>query len=132
MNLKGYIFSRKYLDERTPQHVQNIVIREYCKKNNFNFLLSATEYAFDNSFLMLKSVLDEIKKYDGVIAYSLFQLPEEEKNRINLLRKIVKLNKCFHFACEGMSVNSSKDIDIINDIWIVRSHLKLCPSEINY
>ena len=42
--LKGYIFSRPFLGERVPQHIQNIVLRDYSKKLNINFLLSATEY----------------------------------------------------------------------------------------
>ena len=27
------------MGERVPQHVQNIVIKDFCQKNNFNFLL---------------------------------------------------------------------------------------------
>ena len=33
-NLKGYIFSRPFLGERVPQHIQNTILREYCKKKN--------------------------------------------------------------------------------------------------
>ena len=32
MILKGYIFSRPFFGERVPQNVQNIVLRDYCKK----------------------------------------------------------------------------------------------------
>ena len=32
--VRGYIFSRSFMGERVPQHVQNIVIRDYCEKNN--------------------------------------------------------------------------------------------------
>ena len=31
-NLKGYIFSRPFMGERVPQSVQNMLLREYCKK----------------------------------------------------------------------------------------------------
>ena len=44
-NLKGYIFSRKFYDERVPQHIQNLVLRNYCQVNKLHYLLSATEYA---------------------------------------------------------------------------------------
>ena len=30
--VRGYIFCRSFMGERAPQHVQNIVIRDYCKK----------------------------------------------------------------------------------------------------
>jgi sporadic carbohydrate cluster protein (TIGR04323 family) len=50
MNVKGYIFSRPFFGERVPQHIQNIVLRDYCRRNNLKFLMSATEYAIKNSF----------------------------------------------------------------------------------
>ena len=71
MKLRGYIFSRPFLGERVPQHVQNLVIRDYCKKNQFQFLLSATEYAMPNSDIMLKQVVSELDKINGIVAYSI-------------------------------------------------------------
>ena len=41
--VRGYIFCRSFMNERVPQHVQNIVIRDYCNKNNLTYLLSSTE-----------------------------------------------------------------------------------------
>ena len=32
LNVRGYIFSRSFFGERVPQHIQNIVIRDFCKK----------------------------------------------------------------------------------------------------
>ena len=46
--LKGYIFSRPFFNERVPQHVQNIVNKDYCKSQGYSFLMSATEYAYKN------------------------------------------------------------------------------------
>ena len=54
---RGYIFSRPFMEERVPQHVQNIVIRDYCSKKGIHYLLSATEYAMDNSSLILNHTL---------------------------------------------------------------------------
>ena len=85
--LRGYIFSRQFMGERVPQHVQNIVIRNYCEKNKFFFLLSSVEYKMENSFYMLKQVLNELKNIDGVISYSIFQLPEDDNERLKILKK---------------------------------------------
>ena len=49
---RGYIGSREYMGQRTPQHVQNLVIRDYCKRLGRPYLLSATEYAMDNCYVM--------------------------------------------------------------------------------
>ena len=98
--LKGYIFSRPFMGERVPQHVQNIVLRDYCEKNNFIFLMSATEYSMKNSHLMLFQTLNDIKNFDGIVFYSLFQLPENNITRKKILDKILKMKKEIHFSLE--------------------------------
>ena len=89
--LQGYIFSRDFMGERAPQHVQNIVIRDYCIKNDFKYVLSATEYAMPGSDLMLKQIVQNFSSIDGVVAYSVFQMPEERQER----NKIIELTKIF-------------------------------------
>ena len=77
MILKGYIFSRPFFGERVPQNVQNIVLRDYCSKKNFKFELSNTEYSHSNSTKILMNILENLKQYDGIVFYSLFQLLEK-------------------------------------------------------
>ena len=84
MKLKGYIFSREFFGERVPQNVQNIVLRDYCKKNNYQFLLSGTEYTFKKSSYILFEILENIKTYDGILFYSIYQLPEDIDKRKKL------------------------------------------------
>ena len=48
------------MGERAPQHVQNIVIRDYCNKNSINFLLSESEYSAEGSFHILKNLVNKI------------------------------------------------------------------------
>ena len=71
MIAKGYISSRKFMGERVPQTVQNLVLRNYCKNNNIIFELSSTEYAMEESFYVLNQLLNN-KKYKCIIFYSLF------------------------------------------------------------
>ena len=75
LTLRGYITSRKFLDERAPQSVQNLVIREFCKKINSKYLLSATEYYMENNYSILKKIIDNDlnKNVDGIVGYSIFQ-----------------------------------------------------------
>ena len=49
------------MGERAPQHVQNIVIRDYCKKKTL-ILPSATEYGMEKSYLMLEKILVELNR----------------------------------------------------------------------
>ena len=46
------------MGERAPQHVQNIVIRDYCNKNFINFLLSESEYSAEGSYHILKNLVN--------------------------------------------------------------------------
>ena len=85
-SVRGYNFSRSFMGERVPQHVQNIVIKDFCQKNNFNFLLSATEYSMKNSFYILNQLIDDMSGIHGIVAYSVFQMPfdDKERNRVSL------------------------------------------------
>jgi sporadic carbohydrate cluster protein (TIGR04323 family) len=112
LNLKGYIFSRPFYGERVPQNVQNLVIRDYCKKKNFNYLLSATEYKTESSHLIIYELLKKLSLYDGIVFYSLFQLPLNKIERIKIYSFILKRKKVLHFALEN--INLEKKINIKN------------------
>ena len=128
--LKGYIFSRSFMGERVPQHVQNIVLRDYCKKNNYLFLMSATEYSIRESDLMLFQTLNEMKKFDGIIFYSLFQLPENIKQRKKVYNIIKKNKKEIHFSLEQMKMINKNDLEKIEEIWKIKKILPFCPTYI--
>jgi len=128
--VRGYIFSRSFMGERAPQHVQNIIIRDFCKKNSLNYLLSATEYKMKNSFLILKDIVSNMKGFDGIVAYSLFQLPPNYNERNKILKKLIKNKKFIFFAVEGAKVLSLKDINNINSTWEIKKTLPFCPNQI--
>tara|TARA_B100000700_G_C15006557_1_gene838819 strand:+ start:1152 stop:1556 length:405 start_codon:yes stop_codon:yes gene_type:complete len=126
LQLRGYIFSRPFLEERVPQHVQNIVIKNFCEQNKFNYLLSATEYAMKNSSYMLEKILYDLKKVDGIVMYSLYQLPDNQNYRKKILLKIIQLKKKLFFACEKFSISNQNDIKKIENLWLVKKTLPYC------
>ena len=128
--VRGYIFSRSFMGERAPQHVQNIIIRDFCKKNSLEYLLSASEYKMKNSFLILKGIVSNMKDFDGIVAYSLFQIPSNFNERNKILRKIIKKKKFIFFAVEQVKVLTLKDINNVNSIWRIKKILPLCPNKI--
>ena len=101
---RGYIFSREFMGERVPQNVQNLFIRDFCNKKNFQYLLSATEYAMESSSMVLAQAINDLKKIDGIVAYSVFQLPSKKQKRIEYLQKIINLKKTFYGALEDLKV----------------------------
>ncbi len=118
--VRGYIFSRAFSGERVPQHVQNLVIREYCKQNQLKYLMSATEYAMPDCHLILDQVLTELPRLCGIVAYSLFQLPEGNAARGHVFDTALSLGKTLHFAVEGVRIENEIDVQRIESIRQVR------------
>lgn len=129
--LRGYIFSRPFMGERVPQHVQNIIIRNYCSENEYQYLLSSTEYVFKNSDLMLKQVIHELNQIDGVVSYSLYQLPEDTESRQEIYKKIIKKKKEFHFALEGLKITNKFEVEKIEKLWLIKKILPYCPKTLD-
>ena len=127
MIAKGYISSRSFMGERVPQSVQNLVLRNFCKNNNMMFELSSTEYAMNESFYILNQLLVN-KKNKCIIFYSLFQLPENNTLRNEILIKFLKKNKKLIFVLESIIVNNHEDIQDIENIWHLKKISKLCLS----
>ena len=126
--VRGYIFSRPFMGERVPQHVQNLVIRDYCERNQLQFLLSATEYAMPNCHLIFEQILSELSDLHGLVAYSLFQLPESEGRREHIYQRLLQQNKGLHFAVEGLSANTDHAFVRIETLWRIRQTLQHCAA----
>jgi len=118
------------MGERVPQHVQNLVIRDYCKKQGLQYLLSATEYAMPNSHLILQQVLDELSELDGIIFYSLFLLPEDTTERDRVIQIILTKEKTIYFAVEGLRISNIPEYERIEIIWQVKKVLPNCQKKV--
>ena len=125
MKVRGYIFSRAFMGERVPQHIQNQIIRKFCEINNLEYSLSASEYAMKDSYLMLEEIINEKSNLDGIVFYSLFQLPENKIYRNNIYKNIIKRKKNF-FSVENYKLSKKDDILELEEIWDVKSILPNC------
>ena len=128
--LRGYIFARPFMGERAPQHVQNIILRDYCTKKGHELLLAATEYAMPDSFMILESVLDDLASVDGIVFYSLYQLPTQPAQRMSVYSRALSAGKSLHFAVEGMSIVKQQDVDSVEQCLLVKATLDHCVAEV--
>jgi sporadic carbohydrate cluster protein (TIGR04323 family) len=117
---RGYVFSRAINNNHIPQRVQNLVIRDYCQKNEAQFLLSATEYYMDDCYMMLKSQMNDTNGFDGLVFYSLHMLPLDKGIRLNIVDKLLESGKELHFALESLSIKKGFDISLIEDILLTK------------
>ena len=122
-NVKGYIFSRPFMGENAPQQVQNMVIRDFCSKNNLKYFLSEAEYSMPNCFYGLKGLLDDIKSMQGIVLYSLFQLPEDNDERKKIYNKSIEKKIILYFAIEGKILENYDDILLIENIFNIKKCL---------
>jgi sporadic carbohydrate cluster protein (TIGR04323 family) len=106
---RGYVFSRPIDDHRVPQHIQNLVIRDYAQRRKLHYLLSATEYAMADCYLVLAQVLGELAALDGVILYSMFMLPADPARRAEIYRKVLSAGASLHSAVEGFVLADQAD-----------------------
>lgn len=129
MKTQGYVFSRNFHSNRVPQHIQNLVIRDFCLTNNLQYMLSATEYAMKDSYLILESSLKKLHLMDGMVFYSMFQLPNDKKYRFEIYKKFIKKNKIIFFAVENLSLKNLEGINRIENILDVQTLLPNCLSK---
>lgn len=125
---RGYVSSRPFSGQRVPQHVQNIVIRDYCRRKNFMYLLSAVEYVMPNCYVMLEKILSELPSLGGIVCYSLFQLPEDERRRQSVYEQVFQQNRTIHFAVESLMIENKNHADKIEEIWHVQDLMTQTPS----
>jgi sporadic carbohydrate cluster protein (TIGR04323 family) len=117
---RGYVASRPILGSRVPQHIQNMVLRDYAQRTGIVYLLSATEYTFPHSYLMLEQVLTELPAIEGAIAYSLFMLPWRKERRLAVYRRALEAGASLHFAVERLVLETEADIADLEDIFVLQ------------
>lgn len=76
-----------------------------------------------HSSLMLEQVLRELPVLEGIVAYSLFQLPQDRENLCCVLERTLAAGKTFHFAVENVKVSTIDQADHVNSIWDIKAAL---------
>jgi sporadic carbohydrate cluster protein (TIGR04323 family) len=124
---RGYIASRPVRGQEWPQHVQNLVVRDYAQRNGLHYLLSATEYAMDGNYMNLETVLGELDRIEGVICFSLFMLPKRAEKRHALYDRVLDAGADLHGARENMAIRTADDVARREDIFLVDQHAARAP-----
>ena len=74
-----------------------------------------------NSFHMLKALIEEIKKINGIIFYSFEMLPESKILRNKILNKFLKNKKTVFFALEEIKLKNKKDLDKLDNLIFIKN-----------
>lgn len=120
VSARGYIFSRPIAGDRIPQHIQNLVNRDFAARQGLQFKLSTTEYASENCYLMLDAEISAMSEQQGIILYSLFMLPPREEHRRDIYRRVLERGSVLFAAVENYRIETAADIDRVERV------LQLC------
>lgn len=99
-----------------PLPMQRAIINQYCSKNS----IKINDYQFENEYLNWQPVLELFLSegnVDGIVACSIYSLPNDESRRNKLLQTAVDNNVELHFANELTSVKTQEDIKHIQRIF---------------
>jgi sporadic carbohydrate cluster protein (TIGR04323 family) len=123
LGYRGYLSSRPIAGGRVPQDVQSLVIRDYCAANNLHFVLSNVEYVMPDCYVVLEQVLKEAMNNQGLVMYSLFQLPQNVSGRRRIYDMVLDNQTELHVAAEGLVVKDKESAQRVEDIWLVHQTL---------
>ena len=113
---RGYIASGEFNGNRMPQHLQNQIVKSYCDANGLEFVLSRAEYWINGGTqCQLWAALNE--GFKNIVFFSLWQLPNSNKDRDKVYQFCAHNHIILHFATERMHVNpdesSFADLEIL-------------------
>ena len=128
---RGYITGKSIEQGFVPQQVQNIVVRNYCKNNDIEYLWSAVEFLMPNSYFHLENILNDLEQVDGVVFYSLHLMPENRLMRKRIYDTIVKKKKKIHFAVENFFAWDEKSCKKIEKTILIKKALPYCINNIS-
>ena len=124
---RGYVSSRPVRGVSQPQRLQNLVIRDYSRRKQLDFLLSSTEFAMPGCYMMLEDVINELDKLQGIILYSAFMLPQRKQSRLRIYDKVLTHGCVLHSALEEMVLKTESDIANFEDVIEVVNTLPNVP-----
>ena len=78
--------------------------------------MSATEYSANNSSYIFFELLENLNNYDGILLYSIFQLPKNKNLRFKIYSKVLFIKKYLLFAVEDYVLKKTTDISKIEEI----------------
>lgn len=129
---RGYISSRSFAGNWVPQHIQNTIIRDYCNKKGFHYLLSAAEYAIPNCYMVLEEMTQESGSLFGIVLYSIYQLPSSESHRIRLCESILASGCFIYSSVEDIFIGNEEDLYNVNIILNLNEILSACISNFEF
>jgi sporadic carbohydrate cluster protein (TIGR04323 family) len=125
---RGYIASRAVNGVAYPHRVQNLVIRDYCRRKGLQLRLAATEVAVPGSHMTLNDVLARMGGVQGIVLFSQFLLPPLRDERQRVYERVLATGGEIHAALEDAVLRSATDIAAFDQVLRIAPLLALTPN----
>jgi sporadic carbohydrate cluster protein (TIGR04323 family) len=115
-----------------PAPVQNLILRDYCHNNNYNFSIPIEEYIFEDCYVELEGIISNLKKNQNVIICSSRMLPFKQDYINYLIDKFITKKSELHIVLEKKKLKTKKDfINFFEERSINNNILEISLSSIN-
>ena len=112
-----YVQNKKFGDYYIPARFQYTILRDYYKKINQNFILPQGEPVFTKTGIRLRTIIDNLRKNDGLVLLSIYMLPEDSRIRLEIYKKLLHKKIETHFIFENIIARNSNDFKKINNFY---------------
>lgn len=109
--LQTYVSSRKFGEWKLPVPMQNIIMKDYCDKNNYIFNVSMNELNISCSLTILNTILKNLKNNQGILMCSYKMLSPNTNEVVKLLRTGLENGIEWHFVFENIQIKDASSFD---------------------
>jgi|TARA_B110000037_G_C17099050_1_gene497238 sporadic carbohydrate cluster protein (TIGR04323 family) len=106
--LQGYVTSRSFGGYCLPVPMQNLLLRNYCEQNNFNYKLPLVETTLANNYMYLNETINKCSDFDHIGMCSIYMFPRDNAKYKLLKKEIDKRSLNFHFIFENTMIRSEE------------------------
>lgn len=114
----GYINLKAINGVIFPSYAQNQINKDFIvNKLAGEFYMSTNENTYGKNNIVLRSLLEE-KSLKGICFLSIYSLPNNKKQRLDIYKLSIKNKKELHFVFEEKKIKTLKDTPDIEDLFI--------------
>ena len=117
--VQGYTFTRVVDNFSIPTNIQSMIIRYFCKVNNYTFKLHVDEFCLKNSYIQLFQILNK-NKIDSIAMCTINFLPKDKNKMKKILKKACEKNIEFIFIFENIKFKNNNIDKFIKNILQIR------------
>lgn len=113
---RGYVTSRGFGGFVIPVPLQSLALRDYCSRKGMLYVLPVNENSFQNSYMVLEGLVEDLSGFEGVIMYSMHMLPARAERRKRIYDRILDQGCTLHLVLEELVVADPRDIEKVEDL----------------